>query len=273
MTLQQAAADRVLIAAHRGIAGGNIPCNSIPAFQGALRQGADIIELDVSRSLDGVLYVFHPGMEPVFLHCDRLISDMHSSEVEKLHLVNQDHTVTEWTAPHLEDVFSLLKGRCFINLDKFWNCPADIAALVRKMGMQDQVLIKTSASPENFSRVEEVAPDLPYMVIMREKDEWTDELIKRPMRYVGVEALFTSEGSPICQPAYVQSLRKKNLVAWVNAIVYDYKAVLAAGHTDDISVSVSGDEGWGWLTGRGFNIIQTDWSLMLDRYLQKKGYR
>ena len=57
MSLQQAASQKVLLAAHRGIAGANIPCNSIPAFQGALNQGADLIELDISRSLDGVLYV------------------------------------------------------------------------------------------------------------------------------------------------------------------------------------------------------------------------
>ena len=38
---------KVLIAAHRGSCGGNIPCNSLPAFQIALNYGADIIELDV----------------------------------------------------------------------------------------------------------------------------------------------------------------------------------------------------------------------------------
>ncbi len=63
----------MLVAAHRGLAAGNVPCNSIPGYKGALRTGADVIELDVSRSLDGTLYCFHPGMEKRFTGSDRLI--------------------------------------------------------------------------------------------------------------------------------------------------------------------------------------------------------
>ncbi len=31
----------ILVAAHRGVAGANIPCNTIPAFEIALRSGAE----------------------------------------------------------------------------------------------------------------------------------------------------------------------------------------------------------------------------------------
>lgn len=267
MTIQEAAMSRVLIAAHRGIAGGNIPCNTYPAFEGALRQGADIIELDISRSRDGVLYVFHPGMEKVFLGIEPLLKELDSHEIDKLRLRNQDMTPTEYSVPLLRDVFQQLKGRCYINLDKFWGCPADISALVREMGMQDQVIIKTSASKENFDRVEELAWDLPYMAIVREADNATEELLRRKVRYVGVEALFTTEEAPVAQAEYVQSMRDRKLVAWVNAIIYNYKAVLSAGHTDDVAVGWDMDKGWGWLIDRGFNIIQTDWTMMLKQYL------
>ncbi|MBP3648083.1 MAG: glycerophosphodiester phosphodiesterase family protein [Clostridia bacterium] len=267
MSIQNAAAQKVLIAAHRGVAGGNVPCNSYPAFEAALRQGADIIELDISMSRDGVLYVFHPGMEPVFLRSERLISDMDAREVDQLPLRNQDSTPTQYYVPRFEDIMHRLRGRCYINLDKFWTCPERITESVRSLGMQDQVLIKTSATPENFARVEAVAPDLPYMVIARDRDDFTDELLKRPMRYVGVEALFEREDAPIASEDYLSGLRKKNLLAWGNAIVYDYRAVLTAGHTDDISISEDPEKGWGWLVKRGFNIIQTDWTLDLARYL------
>ena len=271
MTIQEAAMSKVLIAAHRGVAGGNIPCNSYPAFQGALRQGADIIELDISRSKDGVLYVFHPGTEPIFLGIDTLLKELDSHEIDKLRLRNQDLTVTEYGVPLLRDIFRELKGRCYINLDKFWSCPADISALVREMGMQDQVIIKTSVSKENFDRVEDVAWDLPYMAIVRETDNATEEMLRRKVRYVGVEALFTSEDAPVAQTEYLQSMRDKKLVAWVNAIIYNYKTVLAAGHSDDLAVGWDMDKGWGWLVDRGFNIIQTDWTLMLRQSLDQKG--
>src|SRR5829696_6005747 len=47
-----------LVIAHRG-ASAYAPENTMPAFELAVRQGADLIELDVQRSADGVLVVFH----------------------------------------------------------------------------------------------------------------------------------------------------------------------------------------------------------------------
>ncbi|MBQ4108778.1 MAG: glycerophosphodiester phosphodiesterase, partial [Clostridia bacterium] len=56
---------RPFLAAHRGVCGANVPCNSMAAFKIALSQGADVVEIDVSKTKDGKFYVFHPWMEPV----------------------------------------------------------------------------------------------------------------------------------------------------------------------------------------------------------------
>ena len=93
------------------------------------------------------------------------------------------------------------------------------------------------------------------------------------MRYVGVEALFAQDDSPIADPAYIEQMHKRGLIMWANGIIYNYKDVLAANHSDDISVSENEDLGWGWLLDRGFDIIQTDWPLALDLYLRKRGLR
>ena len=53
----------VLVAAHRGVASGNIPCNTLAAFEAALRQGADILETDVILSDEGEMYIFHTKQE------------------------------------------------------------------------------------------------------------------------------------------------------------------------------------------------------------------
>ena len=52
-TIFERAKTRTLLCAHRGVSGGNVPCNTTAAFAGALAQGADIIELDVAKSRDG----------------------------------------------------------------------------------------------------------------------------------------------------------------------------------------------------------------------------
>ena len=181
------------IAAHRGAAGGNIHCNTWVAFEAALAQGADIIELDVSRSADGELFVFHPGMEPAHLGIDTPLSRMEARGIRNLRYLNEDNTPTQLGISTLDEVFEQLKGRCQINLDKFPTCMADIARAVRRHGMTQQVLVKTEAREELFRQVEELAPDLPYMVFARREDTVSEMLRKRFPNYRGTEAIFPDE--------------------------------------------------------------------------------
>ena len=99
------------IAAHRGAAGVNIHCNTWVAFEAALAQGADIIELDVSRSADGELFVFHPGMEPAHLGIDTPLSRMEARGIRNLRYLNEDNTPTQLGISTLDEVFEQLKGR------------------------------------------------------------------------------------------------------------------------------------------------------------------
>ena len=43
----------VLLVAHRGVWGGNVPPNTIAAYDTALAQGADMLEIDLNRTADG----------------------------------------------------------------------------------------------------------------------------------------------------------------------------------------------------------------------------
>lgn len=60
--------ENIIIVAHRGACGGNIPCNTLASYEIALKQGADMTEVDVSCSKDGKLFLFHPGMEEEHLN-------------------------------------------------------------------------------------------------------------------------------------------------------------------------------------------------------------
>lgn len=271
--LRTASAERLLLAAHRGVAGGNIPCNTLEAYEIALRQGADIVEIDVAVTADRQLYVFHPGMERAHLKSDVQIKNMQAEEAAHLTYVNQDQTPTPYSISGIDDVFELLKGRCIINIDKFWTAMPEITAAIRRHRLCDQVIVKTSAQEKWFKMVEEIAPDLPYMPIISEIDECTDLLRGRQINLVGAEVLFRTEQSPTAQPEYIEAMHQKGLLLWANAIVYNYTAVLAAGHSDDISLTKDPDLGWGWLADRGYDIIQTDWTLPAHLYLEQTGRR
>ena len=260
-----------LIAAHRGVGGGNIPCNTLAAFEAALRQGADIIELDVALSADGGHYVFHPGMEPAHLRSTRYISDMSAAEVGALRFVNQDGTPTAHRVSTLDEALDFLKGRCLINVDKFWTDVKGIAAIIRAHGMSDQVIVKTTPDRSLFSQIAEHASDLPYMPVIRGEDPWAEELLANPaIRYIGSEILFEHDTEYFASDEYIALAHSRGLKLWVNSILYDYRVELAGGHSDDASLTGDPDNGWGWLLDKGFDIIQTDWPLMLRQYMENR---
>lgn len=269
--LRQTAQEKIILVAHRGVSGGNIPCNTITSYETALRQGADMIEIDVTMSADGQLYIFHPGMEKAHLDQDCHIEQMTREEVSRLRFVNQDNVPTQFGLNTLDEVLERFKGRCYINCDKFWVHPREIADCIRAHGMMEQILVKTAPSTEMFDLIETYAPDVQYMVVVkRDADAIHRELLSRKINYMGQELLFATEDSPLCAPEYLEELRRDRILSWVNAIVYNHQAVLAAGHSDDTALTQGMEEGWGWLARRGFDFIQTDWPLMLKNYLEEQ---
>ena len=270
--LRKTAKEKIILVAHRGVSGGNIPCNTITAYETALKQGADMIEIDVNMSRDGKLFIFHPGMEKQHLRTDCDIDQMTGDEVSQLRFCNQDGTPTQFGINTLDEVLEQFKGRCYINCDKFWEHPKEIADCIRAHGMMEQILVKTAPSEELFDIIETYAPDVQYMVIVKkDADKVHSELLRRNINYMGQELLFETEDSPLCSPEYLAQLRKDNILSWVNSIVYNYKAVLSAGHSDDTALSEDMDKGWGWLARRGFDFIQTDWPIMVKMYLEQQG--
>ncbi len=272
--IRESAKDRkILIAAHRGINGGNIPCNSIACYRAAVNYGADIVEVDVTASADGELFMLHPGMEKVHFALDCHVPSMKASDVRKIFLANQDLAVTQYPIATFDEMLEELKGKCFINVDKFWDNPELISKRIRAHRMEDQILVKTNPSKDILDKVEAYAPDMQYMSMTRGGSEVHAEIRRRNINYVGSEVLFATDNEEVCSDEYIAKLHAEGLLVWANAIVYNYKDVIAADHTDDVSVLGDPDHGWGWLAKKRFDIIQTDWLTQCEAYLNGKGYR
>ena len=273
MNIFDSAANRLLIVAHRGSSAGNIPCNTRAAYKAALAQGADMIEVDANMSADGTLYSFHPKMESRHLGVDLSIPDLRDTEVQALRYLNTDRVPTQFGIPTLEEIFELCKGKCYINIDKFWLYPRELCGLIRRFGMEDQIVVKTSPSEQMFDLMEEVFPEIAYLPIIRKDEGLHDALMKRNINYVGAEVLFDREDTEVGCEAYIDKLHRDGRLVWANAIIYNYKTQLSAGHSDDISAAGDPEGGWGWLADRGYDLIQTDWPLMMRLYLEETGRR
>ena len=269
--LREKAKENIIVVAHRGASGGNIPCNTMAAYEIALMQGADMLEIDVDCTRDGELIIFHPGMEKPHLGTRLSLEKLSYNSVKKMRYRNVDETPTQFGVSKLDDFLEQFKDRCFINVDKFWGNPEKIYNAIKRHGMTEQMLVKSSMSPKVIRVLEELAPELPFMPIVRERHPSHESLLKRDVNYVGVEVLFQKDDSELASDEFISRMHRDNTLVWVNSIIYDYKEQLAGEHSDDSALTVSRDYGWGWLADRGFDFIQTDWPMMLIDYLKNSG--
>ena len=276
--LKKDAAERIIIAAHRGECGGNIPCNTITSYEIAVSHGADMIEVDVSRSAEGTLWILHPKMEQRHLNYMgpegmTSIWQLTDEQIRKLRYVNYDRDFTQFPLCTFDEVLDRFKGRAYINVDKFWENPELISDAIRAHGMIDQIVVKSSPKKEYLDIIEEYAPDVCYLPILSQDGGIHEEMMRRNINYVGAEVVFADETQDIGTVDFIEKLHADGKLVWANAIIYNYKKQLAGGHSDDTSFTVSPDYGWGWLADRGYDIIQTDWTQAMAVYLEQTGKR
>jgi glycerophosphoryl diester phosphodiesterase len=256
----------VLIAAHRGTCGGNIIYNTIPAYENALRHRADIIELDAAMTTDGVFYAMHDGEEPLILGTTRNIKSMTSSYVDDLYMRNPNLELTSERVNKLADVFNYLRGRCLINVDRAWFYWEQIISAVKKYHMEDQVILKCPPKPEYLETLQALASELAYMPIIRTREE-AETVRKYRINYCMAELIFKDINDSVVEDAFLEDLHKQGLLLWVNVITLN-ECIVMSGLKDDRHAIMDGpDDNWGWCIDKGFDVLQTDWPLLLREYI------
>ena len=155
-----------VIFAHRG-ASAQAPENTLAAFQLALEQGADAIELDAKLSADGHVVVIHDATLDRTTGEHGRVKDMSLAELRALNAGSffSSRFSTE-KIPMLEEVFEALGKRLFINVELTnYSTPRDhlvesVCLLVKKFNLQKQVLF-SSFYASNLSRARSYLPDVP----------------------------------------------------------------------------------------------------------------
>ena len=259
----------ILIAAHRGTCGGNVVQNTSLAYQNALLHGADMIEVDASMTTDGVFYAFHNGEEMLELGIARDIRAMSSEEVDTLYTLNSMQHKCRQKLERLEEVLERFRGKCLINIDRSWFYWKEIIALLDRMGMHDQILLKSGVEESLLKELEESKTGIMYMPILKSLKEW--ELVKSyDINVAAAELIFEDLDSPFLEKEFLDGLKKAGIVLWVNAITLDDDVVLSGLLDDNHAISHGFDGTWGRLIDMGFEILQTDWPALLNQYRSTK---
>jgi len=139
-----------LVIAHRGAWGPAAPTapaeNTLDAFEAAIALGADMIELDVRRTRDGELIVYH----------DARVKTVPTSSMRYEALRVRG---TRSRPPRLEDVLALTKDRIALNLEvKEHGYVEETIDLLRPFGLEQFVL--TSFLDEVVHDAKALAPEL-----------------------------------------------------------------------------------------------------------------
>lgn len=155
-----------IIFAHRG-ASAHAPENTLAAFELALAQNADAIELDVKLSADGQVMVIHDTTVNRTTGSHGRVTDLSLAQLKSLDAGSFfSSQYSGEKIPTLQEVFEAFGQRTFINVELTnYNTPRDhlvetVCALVKKFGLQKRVMF-SSFFASNLSKARAYLPDVP----------------------------------------------------------------------------------------------------------------
>lgn len=135
-------APRPLFIAHRG-ASRALPENTLAAFELAVAQGADGIELDVQLTADGALAVVHDTDLQRLAGSPQKIAQLSAADLQR-HMVGEEHTI-----PLLPQVLETLGEATLYNIELKYFGLADrglsrgVADCLRRYGLEARALISS----------------------------------------------------------------------------------------------------------------------------------
>jgi glycerophosphoryl diester phosphodiesterase len=155
-----------LVFAHRG-ASAHAPENTLAAFELALAQGAQGIELDVKLSADGEVVVIHDATTDRTTGVKGHVSQLTLAALRELDAGSFFlEKFSGEKIPTLAEVFETIGGRAFINVELTnYASPRDgladkVCVLVKRFGLEQSILF-SSFLQSNLTRTRGLLPDVP----------------------------------------------------------------------------------------------------------------
>lgn len=244
------------------------PENSIAAIESSIRQGADVVELDVQRTKDGQLILMHDKTLDRATTGKGKIAEWTLDSIKTLYLKNGAALKTKHRVPTLEEALMTAKGRIMVNLDKAYPIFDEIYPILEKTGTVNQIIMKGSKPVANVKKdLGKYLDKIIYMPIIHLDKPGAMEQVDAFMKELhpaAFEFLFVSDTCRV--PFQVKEKLEGKSKIWYNTL-WD---TMAGGHDDDLSLE-NPDKGYGYLIDTlGATIIQTDRTTYLLEYLKSK---
>ncbi len=243
----QAQPRHVVAIAHRG-EHLHHPENTIPAFQEAIRLGADFIEVDVRTTADGKLVLSHDGSVTRRTTGQGEIAKLTFDEVRKLDAGSKSGPEFLGTKiPTFDEALDMARGKIGIYVDVKQASAKDLVTHIEAHGMSEHVVIYAG-----LRLSKEIQALNPKLKVMPESQsvETVKQLIEELHPHV---IAFTARDFT---PEIIRLVKEAHAEIYVDRM----------GATD-------GPAGWQSAIDAGADGIQSDRPGELVQYLREKGYK
>jgi glycerophosphoryl diester phosphodiesterase len=162
------------ISAHRGGPMPGYPENCLPTFEHTLSQVPAMLEMDISTSADGVLFLMHDNSLDRTTNGTGRVRERDWDYIRQLKLKDNNGTLTDFHPPSLEEVLRWNQEvQAILYLDvKRGTAFEEVVRLVRKYEAQHLAIIITY-SVEDAMRVHRAGPELMVSVNVRNLEEFS----------------------------------------------------------------------------------------------------
>jgi glycerophosphoryl diester phosphodiesterase len=184
---------RPTIFAHRG-SSAYAPENTIAAFELAIKQNSDAIELDVKLSLDQNIIVIHDQTLDRTTDGKGNIKDYTITALKEFDAgIKFDEAFRGERIPTLSDVFEAVGRKIFINIEltnytsPLDSLPEKIAETVKFHSLENQVLF-SSFNPIGLLRIQRILPNIPIglLALPGKSGAWARSFLGRLIPYQAI---------------------------------------------------------------------------------------
>ncbi len=267
----------IVVVAHRGCHNpaprhgmmATVPENSRAGLERCVAIGADMMETDVRRAADGTLVILHDATVDRTTDGSGTVDHLTWATLSQLRLRDDEGgdkaALTDERMLTLDQILALAKGRIMLNLDVKASIYVEVAAAVRRAGMEKQIVIKSEVGPDTPAMAALAPFDrLLYMPIPLNPDRTADlaAIVTRQLadaHPIGVEL---PRMDPAQLPPVVAVAKARRIRLWINTLWDGF----VVGYGGDEQALRDPDAVWGRLYREGITILQTDEPEALLRY-------
>lgn len=240
------------VIAHRG-SHLHYPENTLQAYQQAIEDGADYVEIDLRTTKDGKLMSLHDATVDRTTGANGMIKEMTGEEVMALQVkANDSLDKTIYRIPTFEQILLLCKGKIYIYID-FKDASAEATLeLLKKYDMQRQVLVYINSAAQ-YQDWRKVDSQMPLMISLPRGISNPDQL----KEFIGNRKPDLLDGGwKDYTPEMIAMALSLRVPVWPDIQGKDESPAI-----------------WQQAIDKGFRGLQTDHPLQLIQYLRSNGLR